>query len=487
MNSSRRLLRLAMPPGDERLSGARERDPAEGLDENGRRNLLAEAGRLGVWPAAARNLGLAPHPRLRRIAARNLLLQREQARLLAALTEAGVRAHGVKGVSLAEQLYPDLSWREIEDLDLLVEPREAARAAQVLVASGLRSNHDWTSEGLERQLAMSPLLTPELTFTSPGGLPVELHWDWPGEALPVADLMEQPEHYLVYLCAHAGKHFWRLLKWTCDIELFVGRNAGALGWARFWELAGQSGAARPCAISLELCRRWFGGQAVPGLEERLTAAGRELVARAEAEVFDPASWRSHPVWTRVRLTPWSRRPAMLAAWLAPQPHDWNRAARLGWSRTRLVGERFRRLLTHWLPRSFGRLTFLEWLVLLEAYATVTAAEILRRVAPIRWLLPEHLADGAAPPGITPEKLQRLGWLVDAAANRQPWRVQCLARALALYWMLRRRGVRADLRIGVRCDNETVEAHAWLEWQGRVVHDPGGRSESYAALAGAVRR
>ncbi len=326
-----------------------------------------------------------------------------------------------------------------------------------------------------------------MTFTAPSGLLVELHWDWPGAALPTGHLLDQPEHYLVYLCAHAGKHFWRMLKWTCDLHLLVERCGDSLDWARFWRLAEAEGVTRSCAISLELRRRWLGGSAPPGLESRLGRSTRALAARAETGWLEPARPFPHPVWTRLRLAAWRHRPALLAAWLAPQPHDWNRAAARGWSPWRLHRERARHLWTVWAPRSLGRLSLAEWGVLAEAYCTVAGFETLRRLTPVRWLLPRTPAPGAPAPDTSREQWERLAWLVDVAANRQPWRVRCLTRSLTLVRMLRRRGVPAEVRIGVRRGEAEWQAHAWVEWQGRVLHDPERQTESYAVLSGELPR
>ena len=120
---------------------------------------------------------------MRKVAARNLWLRREQSRLLRLLADAGVQARGVKGVGLVERLYPDLSWREVEDVDILVEKSQAGRAFAALRRAGLAPNHEWTPDGLSRPLSRSIPLATELVFRDPGGLTVELHWDWPGKTL----------------------------------------------------------------------------------------------------------------------------------------------------------------------------------------------------------------------------------------------------------------------------------------------------------------
>ena len=69
-------------------------------------------------------------------------------------------------------------------------------------------------------------------------------------------------------------------------------------------------------------------------------------------------------------------------------------------------------------------------------------------------------------------LSRIPWAVDAVADRCPLPAACLVRALVADAMLRRRGFAAQLRVGVRLCGETpsrsLEAHAWVECDNRVV-------------------
>ncbi|MGH9144935.1 MAG: lasso peptide biosynthesis B2 protein [Vicinamibacterales bacterium] len=83
-------------------------------------------------------------------------------------------------------------------------------------------------------------------------------------------------------------------------------------------------------------------------------------------------------------------------------------------------------------------------------------------------------------------LHRIEWAVAAAARRLPVSTTCLVRALAADMVLRRRGHASTLRIGVRRQKSNectapLEAHAWIECDGRVI--VGGRENlaSYAVL------
>ena len=58
--------------------------------------------------------------------------------------------------------------------------------------------------------------------------------------------------------------------------------------------------------------------------------------------------------------------------------------------------------------------------------------------------------------------------VESAAR--VWHANCLRRSVTLWWMMRRRGLDPQLRIGVRSTDQTPAFHAWLELDGRVLND-----------------
>jgi hypothetical protein len=61
--------------------------------------------------------------------------------------------------------------------------------------------------------------------------------------------------------------------------------------------------------------------------------------------------------------------------------------------------------------------------------------------------------------------------LEAAASRRLFvRVNCLEQSLTLWWLLRRRGIDAELRIGGRKENGRFEAHAWVEFDGVVLSE-----------------
>jgi hypothetical protein len=77
-----------------------------------------------------------------------------------------------------------------------------------------------------------------------------------------------------------------------------------------------------------------------------------------------------------------------------------------------------------------------------------------------------------PTSTSPElpDIRKLGALVNTAARHVPFPATCLTRSLLLIWLLNRRGVSSDLRIGVRLTHGALEAHAWVECDGLPVND-----------------
>jgi hypothetical protein len=59
---------------------------------------------------------------------------------------------------------------------------------------------------------------------------------------------------------------------------------------------------------------------------------------------------------------------------------------------------------------------------------------------------------------------------------------CLPRSLTLQALLRRYGMEADLRIGVRWEAGELRAHAWVEQAGNPVGEPADVEHRFQRLA-----
>lgn len=66
-------------------------------------------------------------------------------------------------------------------------------------------------------------------------------------------------------------------------------------------------------------------------------------------------------------------------------------------------------------------------------------------------------------------LGQIVWAVNVVTRYMPGGAKCLARALTTQILMNWCGYKPELRIGVaRSETGTFEAHAWVEYQGRVV-------------------
>ena len=100
------------------------------------------------------------------------------------------------------------------------------------------------------------------------------------------------------------------------------------------------------------------------------------------------------------------------------------------------------------------------------------------------LLARNTADRKIQPLSSDErfaKAQRVAYCVRIAARKGPYRVTCLRESLASWWLLRRRGFPAVLRIGVGKEEADLKAHAWVEVDGRSVIDGERSLQGYMGI------
>jgi len=73
-----------------------------------------------------------------------------------------------------------------------------------------------------------------------------------------------------------------------------------------------------------------------------------------------------------------------------------------------------------------------------------------------------------------QRIRKLAWI---ASRHLPINASCLRQSLLIWWSIRRRGLAAELRIGV--DNqEAFLANAWVKLEGRLVNESPGVTEKY---------
>jgi hypothetical protein len=70
------------------------------------------------------------------------------------------------------------------------------------------------------------------------------------------------------------------------------------------------------------------------------------------------------------------------------------------------------------------------------------------------------------------RCQAIARIEQSVARHLPFQSNCLDQSLVLWWLLRRRGVSAEVRIGGRKEAAHFKAHAWVEAGGIALEDSG---------------
>lgn len=93
---------------------------------------------------------------------------------------------------------------------------------------------------------------------------------------------------------------------------------------------------------------------------------------------------------------------------------------------------------------------------------------------VKWLSESGAAE-CRDAALTDETMQR----VATAAAFYPRRALCLEQSMTLFVLLRRRGVPADLRVGIQ--TLPFSAHAWVEVDGKPINEKQGHIEQLATF------
>jgi hypothetical protein len=123
---------------------------------------------------------------------------------------------------------------------------------------------------------------------------------------------------------------------------------------------------------------------------------------------------------------------------------------------------------NWLKRieRFTALNFRGKLLLLKLTLIVAIIEISLRLLGFKKVVALLLRFAKKTKSATDisEKIQKYKKLIFLVSRIFPFAGKCLARSLALWWLLRNSGIETELKIGMQKKDGKMAGHAWVEYQ-----------------------
>jgi hypothetical protein len=143
-------------------------------------------------------------------------------------------------------------------------------------------------------------------------------------------------------------------------------------------------------------------------------------------------------------------------------------------------------------RRFWRLSGFERGIALEATGGLLATWLGLRLAGFHrwraalvWLAPSATSKAELPAASEKQSAEVIARMAAAAARNFFFDTNCLEQSLVLWWLLRRRGITAALRIGARKELERFEAHAWVEVDSAVLNDANAEHQHFVPFEGPI--
>lgn len=208
----------------------------------------------------------------------NMFVTAELFSIVDHLRREGIASIPFKGPVLARILYGDVSYRQFDDLDILIHKKDFHKTKELLIA-----------EGYQPEPRINPvqesvfLRSQHHTQFYPGksGCTVEIHWEispriysfnldmgevW-HHVQPVTLSGHEvasfaPADMLLILCEHGSRHYWKRLLWIADIARLI--EFEDIDWPFLMRHAREIGSERILLLGISLAETLFHAK-VPSL------------------------------------------------------------------------------------------------------------------------------------------------------------------------------------------------------------------------------
>ncbi len=174
--------------------------------------------------------------------------------VLAAFQQDGIPCIVLKGIALAERIYPNIAMRGMSDVDILIKKDDLFKVDDYLSSLGYASRDSTAAKAIHNPAGY--LASMEYRRNDPSPLNLHVHWHPVNTSVPAATFVERidinrlweraattsvadslaftlcPEHLVIYLCEHAlriGHSFDRLIL-VCDIFYAIKAFESVIDW-----------------------------------------------------------------------------------------------------------------------------------------------------------------------------------------------------------------------------------------------------------------
>jgi hypothetical protein len=172
-----------------------------------------------------------------KISKRNFFLSTQVIKIMLELQRHDLDFLSYKGMTLAQIAYGDISLRQFGDIDVLIQKEDFPQIKEILLNLGCRPF--WKLTPKQERAVLKNYYEYPFIYSQSKTL-IEVHWAfvepffsfdydvkkiWKrtrqinicGKDVPTLP----PEDYLIVLCSHGSKHFWKRLSWICDVGKLV--------------------------------------------------------------------------------------------------------------------------------------------------------------------------------------------------------------------------------------------------------------------------
>jgi len=227
--------------------------------------------------------------------ARSLFIASQLVEVTELLSHGAIRFATFKGPSLAAAIYGDLSLRECNDIDIIVDEHQVPEAETVLASVGYKPAHG----SPEFRAAFLSYQKQFMLVREDSMLAIDLHWDFTWTHVPfplrpseIWSNLEAVEiggravptlgrnDLALFLAGHGTKEGWKCLGWVCDFAMLIEKYPD-LDWNQILGRAQQRGCGRSLLLGARLAAELLGIQ-VKGNLLKLAENANESRLAAEA-------------------------------------------------------------------------------------------------------------------------------------------------------------------------------------------------------------